>query len=202
MKKALSLVSAFALLFAVTQQANAAGVTGFNGGYYYFTYYTGSGTCTISFPGGGGNFKGVWTSGVTDSLCGKGWSPGQLRTIGYNCGQLSGSWHLAAAYGWAPYPNREWYITDFGNNSGTSYGTINSDGGTYTVYLSKVSSTFYQYKDDRSSNQSLGANHAITMANHVNKWKALGWSWGTLNNGTVFMCEAFSGPGTANATVW
>lgn len=202
MKKILLAVSALALSFAVTQQANAGGVTGSNGGYYYFTYYTGSGTTSISFPVGGGNFVGTWTSGVTDSLCGKGWSPGSTRTIGYNCGQLSGSWHSAGAYFWAPYPNRECYITEFGANSGTSYGTINSDGGTYTVYLQVVSSTFQQYKDDRTSDQSKGANHSITESNHINKWTSLGWSFGSYNNGNVFMCEAFSGPGTANATVW
>ena len=55
MKKLVLSATAFAL-FAATQLANAAGVTGSNGGFYYFTYYTGSGTCTISFPVGGGNF--------------------------------------------------------------------------------------------------------------------------------------------------
>ena len=199
MKRLLFLVSALALA-AVAPQANAAGVTGTNGGFYYFTYYTGSGTCTITFPNGGGNYKGVWTSGVTDSLCGKGWNPGSIRNIGFNNGQLSGSWHSAGAYGWAPYPQVEWYITEYGANSGTFSGTVNSDGGTYNVYKGQQGGG-PQYKNDRQVDRGIGTNCTITMSNHVNKWRSLGWSFGTIRE-TVYMAEAFSGPGTTNATVW
>jgi len=199
MKKILLVVSAFALC-AVTQQANAGGTSGFNNGFYYFTYYTGNGSTSITFPGGGGNFRGTWTSGVSDSLCGKGWSPGSIRNIGFNNGQLSGNWHSAGAYGWAPYPQVEWYITEYGANSGTFSGTVNSDGGTYNVYKGTQGGG-PQYKNDRQVDRAIGSNSTITMANHVNKWRSLGWSFGTIRE-TVYMAEAFGGPGTANATVW
>jgi hypothetical protein len=39
------------------------------------------------------------------------------------------------------------------------------------------------------------------MANHVNYWKAHIGNFGTVYD-TVLNCEAFSGPGTCNATVW
>lgn len=204
MKKILLAVSVLALLCAVTHRAEAGGTSGYNNGYYYFTYYTGNGTASISFPAGSslpGNWRGTWTAGITDALTGKGWWPGSVRNVGYNCGQLSGSWHLFACYGWAPYPNREYYITEKGSNSGTYKGTVNSDGGTYTVYLQVVSSTFHQYKNDRQSDVPLLSNRRITMSNHVNKWKSLGWYWGTVRE-TVMTSEAFSGPGTVNATVW
>ncbi|HYG24056.1 MAG TPA: glycoside hydrolase family 11 protein [Verrucomicrobiae bacterium] len=192
------LLVASALLMS-THQSNAAGSSGYHGSIYWFTYYTGSGSASLT--GSGGNWRGTWTAGITDALTGKGWWPGSVRNVGYNCGQLSGNWHLLALYGWAPYNTREWYITDFGNNSGTSFGTINSDGGTYTVYRQIVSSTFQQYKNDRTANRSIGVNYTITMANHKNKWTSLGWSWGTVRE-TVMASEAFGGPGVVNCTVW
>lgn len=199
MKKILLSVSALALLFGATELANAGGTSGYTGGYYYFTYYTGSGSTSIS--GSGGNFAGSWTSGVTDSLCGKGWWPGSVRNVGYNVGYLGGNWHSVAIYGWAPYPNVEWYITEMGNNGGTYVGTVNSDGGTYTVYKQQLSNGGWQYKDDRSVDQSKSANHGVTMANHVNYWKAHIGSFGTVRE-TVLSVEAFGGPGGCNATVW
>lgn len=198
MKKALLLLSVFALL-GVTQRVMAAGASGYHGSIYWFTYYTGSGTASLT--GSGGNWAGSWTAGVTDALTGKGWWPGSVRNVGYNCGYIGGNWHILALYGWAPYNTREWYITDMGNNSGTNYGTVNSDGGTYTVYLQVVSSSFHQYKNDRTANRPTGQNHTITMANHKNKWTSLGWSWGTIRE-TVLASEAFGGPGSVNATVW
>lgn len=198
MKRVLILVLALGSWLALTPQASAAGSSGYHGSYYWFTYYTGSGSASLT--GSGGNFRGTWTSGVTDALTGKGWWPGSVRNIGYNCGQLSGNWHIAGAYGWAPFPGVEWYITEYGNNSGTYSGTVNSDGATYTVYRGTQGGG-PQYKNDRATNQPIGANRSITMSNHVNKWRSLGWSWGTVRE-TTFMSEAFGGPGVSNATVW
>ena len=200
MKKLALLVSTVALMFAVTQLANAGGTTGNHNGYFWFTYYTGSGSASYT-GGSGGNFKGTWTSGVSDALVGEGWSPGSVRTIGYNCGQLSGNWHSAGNYFWAPYPTHECYITDFGSNAGTYKGQVSSDGGTYNIYQGTQGGGS-QWKDSRTSGQSIGGNHSITMSNHVNKWKTLGWNLGSFNNGCTFMAEAFGGPGTINATVW
>ena len=201
MKKILLSISALGWSLAATQLANAGGVTGNNGGFYYFTYYTGSGSTSISFPVGGGNFVGNWTSGVTDSLCGKGWNPGQIRNVGYNVGVLGGNWHSVAVYGFAPYPNVEYYITEMGANSGTFVGTLNSDGGIYNVYKGSQANG-PQYKDDRTVDQSKGANHTVTMANHVNYWKAHIGSFGPTISWTVLSVEAFGGPGNCNATVW
>jgi len=201
MKKIVLLASAIAMSLGATQQSQAGGTTGNNGGYYYFTYYTGSGSTSISFPVGGGNFVGSWTSGVTDSLCGKGWNPGSIRNVGYNVGVLSGSWHSVAVYGFAPYPNVEYYITEMGANSGTFIGTVNSDGGTYNVYKGSQANG-PQYKDDRTVDQPKGSNHTVTMANHVNYWKSHIGSFGPTISWTVLSVEAFSGPGNCNATVW
>ncbi len=79
MKKTLLAVTALALLFAA-KEASASGTSGYNNGFYYFTYYTGSGSTTIH-PNGG-NYSASWTSGLSDSLAGVGWNPGSIRTIG------------------------------------------------------------------------------------------------------------------------
>ena len=58
----------------VSMVANAG--VGTHNGYSWFTYHTGSGSTTYT-GGSGGNFKGTWTSGTTDSLVGEGWSQAQ-----------------------------------------------------------------------------------------------------------------------------
>src|ERR1051326_838438 len=99
MKKTVLLASVFALL-SVTTQVNAGGTSGTQDGFYYFTYYTGSGLTSITLRSEGG-WSGHWTSGVTDSLCGRGWPQNNLvRNINYNLGVLSGSWHVAGEYSW------------------------------------------------------------------------------------------------------
>ncbi len=198
MKKGL-LVLAVVLFSAATQQTNAAGTSGYSNGYYYFTYYTGNGSTTIR-PNGN-NYSASWTSGLSDSLAGVGWWPGSIRNIGYNYGYISGSFNNAGAYGWAPYPNLEWYISDFGSRSGTFKGTMNSDGGTYNVYKGSQGGGA-QYNDDRTVDQSRGANHTITMSNHVNYWRAHIGSFGTIRE-TVIMVECYNGgSGSCNGTCW
>jgi len=199
MKKKLLLISAIAFSTAVMQQVNAAGTSGYSNGFYYFTYYTGNGSTTIH-PNGG-NYSASWTSGLSDSLAGVGWNPGSIRTIGYNYGFISGSYNSAGAYGWAPYPNLEWYITDFGHVSGTFIGTVNSDGGTYNVYKG-VQGGGPQYISSRTSNQSIGQNHTITMANHVNYWKAHIGSFGTIRETTIMVETWSGGSGSCNGTCW
>jgi endo-1,4-beta-xylanase len=199
MKKILTSILAFGLLVGIAQQATASGTSGFNNGFYYFTYYTGNGSTTIN-PNGG-NYSANWTAGLSDSLAGVGWNPGSIRNIGYNYGFIAGSWNTGGAYGWAPYPQVEWYISDFGHHSGTFIGTVNSDGGTYNVYKGTQGGG-PQYKSSRNTSQSQGQNHTITMANHVNYWKAHIGSFGTIRE-TVIMVESFTGgSGSCNGTCW
>lgn len=207
MKKSLLLVSAFALLFGVTQQANAAGSTGSNGGYYWTLYYEGP-TCSISFPSGSGNFKITWPSGISDCIGGKGWSTGSTRTINYNLGSISG-YHSFGAYGWTTSPLIEYYVTELGSNGGTKVNTVSSDGHTYTFYKQQRvnapsiqgTKTFWQYKDSWGGS-STGSNRKITMSTHINNWKSKGGQGFGSYNVQILFCEAFSGPGSVNATVW
>ena len=208
-KKGILLASSLLLSFGMTQ-ANAGSTTGYNGGYYYGIYTAGSGSGTISFPNGGGNWKCVWTSGITDCGSGKGWKPGSVRNVGYNCGTLAGSWKWLSTYGWTQSPLIEYYITDKGSWTGTYYASPYIDGSTYTCYTYQQvnqpsiegTKTFWQYRDDRNTDRSTGVNYSITMSSHVNVWKNYGGhGFGTVYD-TIMNIEALSGPGTGNCTVW
>ena len=201
MKKVLLSVSALALLFTVTQQAQAGDLTGRNNGYWYECWWT-TGSASIGF-GGGGNFYSSW-SNIGDICTGKGWQPGQTRTCGYNCGYINGYQNFGM-YGWANYSAVEWYMTDMGSRGGTFKGTMNSDGGTYNVYLGSQGGGA-QYNDARTSNQSQGQNHSINMGNHINYWKSKGMNLHAWNDGYTYAklnAEAWGGQsGGCNATVW
>lgn len=193
------LLASSVTLFAVAPYADASGTSGYSNGYYYFTYYTGNGSTTIH-PNGN-NYSASWTSGLSDSLAGVGYWPGSVMTIGYNYGYISGSYNNGGAYGWAPYPNLEWYITDFGSRGGTFKGTVNSDGGTYNVYLGSQGGG-PQFNDARTVSQSQGQNHTITMANHVNYWKAHLGTFGTVRETTIMVESYTGGSGSCNGTIW
>jgi len=183
-------------LFTVNAQAAATYIQNWHSG--------GSVTYT---NGSGGNFKATWTN-VEDAVLGKGWNPGSARNISYNVTQLSG-YHCCGVYGWTTNPLIEYYITDFGANAGTKVNTVSSDGHTYTFYKQqRVSApsiqgtqTFWQYKDSWGGS-SIGSDHIITTANHINNWKSNGGQGFGSYNYMVFSVEAMNQSGTINATVW
>jgi endo-1,4-beta-xylanase len=212
MKKRLLLVSALAFLSCATQLTMAGGGSGTDHGYYWSYWYSG-GSCSISFPAAGtyaGNSKLNW-SGCSDALGGKGWSSGSARTIGYNCSLQN--CNCFGAYGWTKNPLIEYYVSDMGSHSGTYIGTVSSDGGTYTVYTYQRvnapsiigTTTFWQYKSDRQSDQSQNANHAITLGNHINYWKAhCGHGWGSQSSAELKMQgENWNkATGYSGSTIW
>jgi endo-1,4-beta-xylanase len=200
------LASVLALSFAAAPRAGANG-SGIDHGYYWFIYCTGTNNfnCTMDFSRANqwaGNWKFDWTENVNCGLGGKGWDTvGLVRTINYNLGTLSGSWQSGGEYSWNS--ETETYISDFGYtwSPNSSVGTVNSDGGTYTVKTRMLSDTFRQMMNARTSAQSKGANHSINKANHVSKWNEQGWDTSKMGRPT-WATEALSGPGTADCTIW
>lgn len=207
----LSLVSASALLFSVTQQANAGGGQGSDHGYFWSLYYN-SGSASISFPDAGkyaGNFQISW-SNCGDVIGGKGWNPGSAQTIGYNIGSLSGTYNNVSIYGWTTSPLIEYYICEKGSVGGTFVNSVSSDGHNYNFYKHQQvnqpsiigNATFWQYLDNWGGS-STGANHTVTTANHINNWKSHGGEGFGTYNYQILACEDYSGgSGTINATVW
>ena len=208
-KKGLLLASSLALLF-VSQQSNAQTITqnqtGSNNGFYYSLWHsTGSVSMTL---GSGGNYSLSWSS-IGDVTAGKGWNPGSARTVNYNCGVFNGG-KVFGVYGWTTSPLIEYYIVEMGSVSGTSVGSLSSDGGTYSVVKHQQvkqpsiqgTATFWQYISNRNGSNSKGANHSVTTANHFNYWKSHIGSMGSFNY-MILLTEAWGGgSGNSNATVW
>jgi endo-1,4-beta-xylanase len=185
--------------------------TGTDHGFFWQNYVSG-GSSNISFPSAGtypGNFA-VTYSNVGDVVAGKGWNPGTTRVVGYNVGSLSGSYNNFSVYGWTTSPLIEYYVCEFGSvASGSAIGTLSSDGHSYTVYKHQQvyqpsiqgTATFWQYLSQWGGS-SKGSNHAVTLANHFNYWKAHIGGMGAFNL-QILAIEAYgTKSGSCNATVW
>ena len=182
---------------------------------YFWQCYVSSGSGSISFPQAGtypGNFQANW-SNVGDIVAGKGWNPGSSsRTIGYNCGSLTGSYNFFGVYGWTTNPLIEYYVCELGSvtYAATYIGSVTSDGHSYGVYKHQQvnqpsiigTATFWQYMDNWGGT-SLGANHTVTMANHINNWRNHGGQGFGSYNYQILALEAYGGKsGSINGTVW
>jgi endo-1,4-beta-xylanase len=216
-----TLVLSFVLLFSgcskdnsdLQVQKNQLKSTGWDHGYYWQCYVS-SGSGSISFPGAGtypGNFAASW-SNVGDIVAGKGWNPGSsTRTIGYNCGALTGSYNFFGVYGWTTNPLIEYYVCEKGSitYNATYVGSITSNGHSYGLYKHQQvnqpsiigTATFWQYMSQWGG-ASTGTSYSITIANHMNAWKSKMGNMGS-NNLQVLAVEAYGNKsGYCNATVW
>ena len=113
-------------------------------------------------------------------------------------------------YGWSTNPLVEYYIMEVNNGitvGGTQMGTVESDGGTYTIWKHQQVNqpaiagsglyTFWQYISIRNSPRTSGT---ITVQNHFDAWAAHGMTLGTMNL-QVIAVESWSGSGSAQQTV-
>jgi len=89
--------------------------------------------------------------------------------------------------------------------SETLVGTVDSDGGTYTIYRTRRvdqpsirgTATFDQYWSVRSEKRQTGTNQAITFANHVAAWRRHSMRLGTLDY-QVLATEGYGSTGRAS----
>ena len=187
-------------------QAITTNQTGTNNGFYYSLWHsTGNVNMTL---GSAGNYALSWSS-IGDVTAGKGWNPGSARTVGYNAGVLNGQ-KVFGVYGWTTGPLIEYYINEKGTQSGTSFGSLSSDGHTYNCakhqQISQPSiqgtQTFWQYFSNWGGT-STGSNHNITTGNHFNKFRSSGGQGFGSFNYMILLTEAWGGgSGSSNATVW
>ncbi len=212
LKKVLSFAMAAVLCFSLLVPIKASATN-------FIQNWNDGGNINFSHNGSGGNFSVSWSNaGRNNFVVGQGWSPGSSnRVMGYNVGAFqpaTNSPSFMTVYGWVRGPLAELYIVEiFGGYrpSGTYRGTVSSDGGQYTIYHSMRYSqpsidgtaTFPQYWSVRNSSNSIGQNHNVTVANHVNAWNRLGMSTASSWVNQTFVCEGFNSPsGYANATTW
>jgi len=153
----------------------------------YSSDYTTGGNVDYS-PSGSGPYT-VTFSGASDFVVGKGWNPGNTSPVNYASTFSASSGDVTLSlYGWTTNPLVEWYVVEDYNvaPTGSSSGTVSSDGGTYNIYISthtnqpsiEGTSTFQQVKSVRTSPRSSGT---ITVENHLTAWRNAGLSLGTQN---------------------
>jgi endo-1,4-beta-xylanase len=199
------------LMAGCVSMAAKAG-TGTDHGYFWSLFVSG-GSASITFPQAGtyaGNFQ-INYSNVGDVVGGKGWNPGSSHSIGYNIGSLSGSYNFVGIYGWTTSPLIEYYVCEKGSvASGGVVNSVNSDGHTYNFYRHQQISqpsiqgtqTFWQYLDQWGGT-SIGANHTVTMGNHITNWRNNGAHGFGNYNYQILALEAYgTKSGSINATVW
>lgn len=198
-------------------QQICANRTGTHHGYYYTFWKSKGDACMTLGP------KGRYTAGYRlgpgeNLVAGIGWRTGSpARKIGYRAASfVAGSNSYLALYGWSTDPLIEYYVVD---SWGAEFvppgpgspilGTLASDGGTYNIYRTqrvnqpsiRGTATFAQYWSVRSSRRAIGADSVITFANHVQAWRKLGMTLGTMNY-QVMATEGFGSEGGSDIATW
>ncbi|KAK3116111.1 hypothetical protein LTR53_003847 [Teratosphaeriaceae sp. CCFEE 6253] len=199
----------FSTTIATALLAGAAGVLAQTDALNYVQNYNGN-AAAFKYDQSARTYSAQW-SGNTDFVVGLGWSTGAARSITYSgTYSASGSGSYLAVYGWVNSPQAEYYVVEsYGSfnpcSSGvTNLGTIESDGGTYTLCTDTRTnqpsitgtSTFTQYWAVRGTQRTSGT---VTMGNFFTAWAKNGF--GSDYNFQVLAVEAFSGSGTASITV-
>ncbi|KAK0668172.1 family 11 putative glycoside hydrolase [Cercophora samala] len=159
---------------------------GYHNGYFYSWWSDGGGQATYTMLEGS-RYQVSWRN-TGNFVGGKGWNPGNGRTINYG-GSFNpqGNGYLAV-YGWTRNPLVEYYVIEsygtYNPSSGAQYkGSFQTDGGTYNVYVSTRynqpsidgTRTFQQYWSVRTSKRVGGS---VNMQNHFNAWASHGMNLG------------------------
>ncbi|KAL2159893.1 hypothetical protein VTH06DRAFT_2026 [Thermothelomyces fergusii] len=182
--------------------------TGWHNGYYYSWWSDGGGQATFNLLEGS-RYTVNWRN-TGNFVGGKGWNPGNGRTINYGGAfNPSGNGYLAV-YGWTHNPLVEYYVVEsygtYNPGSGAQYkGSFQSDGGTYNIYVStrynapsiEGTRTFQQYWSVRTSKRSNGS---VTMQNHFNAWASVGLYLGS-HDYQIVATEGYQSSGNSDIYV-
>ncbi|KAH7379245.1 xylanase [Phaeosphaeria sp. MPI-PUGE-AT-0046c] len=172
---------------ALERRQNTANSEGTHNGYFYSWWSDGGGSAVYTM-GEGSKYSVSWRN-TGNFVGGKGWNPGNGRTINYG-GSFSpqGNGYLAV-YGWTRNPLVEYYVIEsygtYNPSSGSQRkGSVQTDGGTYDVSVSTRTNqpsidgtrTFQQYWSVRTQKRVGGS---VNMQNHFNAWSRYGMNLGT-----------------------
>ncbi len=192
--------------------------SGTHDGFFWALWKSDGATGTVNYKNGaGGNYSVQWSGFSGNFTCGKGFSSGSSTyKIGYNLGYYTNSGGGTFGwYGWTRNPYYEYYVNEtWGTSSphtGTRLGTVNSDGGTYTVYTRWMTGKnidggdgFRQIYSSRNTKIPTAQNRTLTFSNHYNAWKNFGYTLGQMNIPAIMVTESWGTnvSGYSNCTIW
>ncbi|KAK0755146.1 concanavalin A-like lectin/glucanase domain-containing protein [Schizothecium vesticola] len=196
----------FAALAKRQTYSNSA--TGTHNGYYFSFWTDGAGQIRYTNEAGG-QYSATW-SGNGNWVGGKGWNPGNARTINYTANYRPNGNSYLAVYGWTRNPLIEYYVVEnfgtFDPSTGAQrMGSVTTDGATYNIFRSQRvqqpsiegTKTFYQYWSVRTSKRSGGT---VNMGNHFRAWQAAGLPLGT-HDYQIVATEGYFSSGSATVNV-